>query len=62
MLNERTAAASSAEFCAYCDNLKTMGRCWRLTCPENGGSVRTLRLTRPGEFHRDFKRQQERLI
>lgn len=43
--------------CDLCDHELTMGRCWRLTCPANGGSGRALELARPGPFHRDAKKE-----
>lgn len=35
-----------SERCEICDHEKAMGRCWRLTCPMNGGSMKLLELVR----------------
>lgn len=43
------------QVCEICLHERTMGRCWRLTCPVNGGTVRTLELARKGEFYRGPK-------
>lgn len=39
------------EACATCGHERTLGRCWRLTCPVNGGTERTLKLARKGPFY-----------
>ena len=40
------------ERCAICGHEKAMNRCWRLSCPENGGNSRTLELARKDEPER----------
>ena len=40
------------ETCPLCGHEKAMKRCWRLTCPENGGNMRLLALVRKDEPER----------
>lgn len=41
--------------CSTCGHERALGRCWRLSCPENGGTTRTLMLARPGDNHEKAK-------
>jgi hypothetical protein len=38
--------------CQVCEHPLAMGRCWRLTCPMNGGNERTMKLVRKDEEER----------
>ena len=44
--------------CDICQHEKTLGRCWRLTCPVNGGKGPAFALARPGPFHKDAKKER----
>lgn len=39
-------ASNAGETCDHCGSERTLGRCWRLTCPVNGGNYKLLRLVR----------------
>jgi hypothetical protein len=45
-----------SDFCLTCGHERTLGRCWRLTCPENGARE-SFELARPGPFHKDAKKE-----
>ena len=50
-----------AEYCPICDHELTMNRCWRLSCPSNGGRD-SFRVTRPGPFHRNAPKEEGKLL
>lgn len=43
------------ERCEICESEKTMGHCWRLTCPMNGGSMKLLELVRKNKPEKEGK-------
>jgi hypothetical protein len=47
-----------SERCVICEHDRSLNRCWRLTCPENGGNARLLELARPGPFHKSASKEK----
>lgn len=47
--------------CDICQHRKTLGRCWRLTCPSNGARE-SFAAARPGETHAEATKEEARLL